>query len=400
MSFVSKLVCAKCDTKYRPSENQIMCARRDFGRLDIEYDYRRLGRFVRRADFGKGQNGIWRFSNLLPVKERFAVSLGEGGTRLLKARRLADRIGLSKTYLKDETRNPTGSFKDRAMAVGVSKAVELGVKTVVTASSGNAAASLAAYSAKAGLSCYAFVLESASAGKIAQLTLHGATVIKVRGIEKGEDPTVHAMLRAVETQGWYPCPSFGPFNPYQVEGPKTIAYEIVQQMDWKVPDWVIVPTGSACLLTGLWKGVRDLLELNWIQEPPKLAPVQPEGNSPLIKALKKNLPFEELKPERSPKTIAQGLSDPYPWDGDAALEAVRKSMGEGVSVGDGEIVTAVKELARNEGVFAEPSGAVGVAGLTKLLSEGLVDRNESAVILVTGSGLKDVSTTVPRERVE
>lgn len=392
MAFVSRLVCSTCGTEYDPSSNPLMCRRRDFGRLDIVYDYHRVRRFLSRKKLSGRENGIWRFAELLPAKKSFAVKLGEGGTRLLKAQRLAEKMKLTNLYLKDETRNPTGSFKDRAMAVGIAKAREIGVDTVVTASSGNAAASLAAYSAKAKLKCYAFVLASASAGKLAQLMLYGASVIKVRGVERGEDPTVKMMLKAVESEDWYPCPSFGPFNPYQVEGPKTISYEIAEQLEWKSPDWILVPTGSSCLLTGVWRGIKDLTELDWIQTSPRLVPVQPHGNSPLVKAIKSNLPFSMIKAEKHPKTIATGLSDPFPWDGDAGLEAVKQTRGTGVSVSDSEILAAVKDLAKNEGIFAEPSGAAALAGLKKLLDDGLIRKGESVVVLITGSGLKDAQT--------
>lgn len=390
MIFALKLVCSRCGREYSVEENPLMCESGDLGRLDIFYDYEavkeRLGKRVLEERRG---GGIWRYWELLPVDPQYRIGLEEGGTPLIKADRLAEEIGLRNLYLKDETRNPTASFKDRAMAIGVAKAVEIGEKILVTASSGNAAAALSAYSAKAGLKTVALVLPDAGAGKIAQLLLYGAKVFRVKRVEEGVDPTVKLMLEAHRELGWYPCPSFGPFNPYQVEGPKTMFYEIVEQLGWSLPDFLLVPTGSGCLMTGLWKGCRDFIELGFIDGCPRFVVVQPEGNQPLVKAIHEGKNFEEIEPTPHPSSVASGLLDPYPWDGDGAMEAVAKSGGAGVAVSDEEIMWAVKALAKLEGIFAEPSGAAGLAGLRKLLQEGFIDRGDTAVVLVTGSGLKE-----------
>jgi threonine synthase len=367
-----------------------MCRRRDLGRLDVIYDYdavsERLGRKVLR---GRGITDIWRYEELLPVSSSFAVRLGEGGTPLIHSRRLGQRLGMKNLFLKDDTRNPTASFKDRAMAVGSAKAVQLKKKDVAIASSGNAAASLAAYSAGAGMRCHAFVPPDAAAGKTAQLLLYGASIVRCAQEKEGEDATVQAMLAAVERFGYYPCPSFGPFNPYQVEGPKTVAYELFEQREWEGLDFVLVPTGSGCLLTGIWKGLQDLKELDLIRSYPGIVAVQPSGNQTLVRGIQKGMDIEELVPEPYPKSVAGGLLDPYPWDGDAAIEGVRRTSGAGVSVSDREILQAVRELAAYEGIFAEPSGAAGLAGLKRLLSKGTITRADRVAILVTGSGLKE-----------
>ena len=390
MSFVERLVCSKCGTKYEPSENPVMCRNRDLGRLDVVYDYDRVaGSFDRKALASRKSRDIWRYEELLPVSAEFAVRLGEGGTPQVRARRLGEKLGLESLSLKDDTRNPTASFKDRAMAVGSAKAVQLKKRDVAIASSGNAGASLAAYSAAAGMKCHAFVPPEAAAGKIAQLLLYGAAITRCRQVKEGEDATVQAMLEAVEKFGYYPCPSFGPFNPYQVEGPKTMVYELYEQRDWGAVDVLLVPTGSGCLLTGIWKGLQDLKRLDLIKTYPRLVAVQPTGNRALVEAMQKGTPLDELTPEPYPESVAGGLLDPYPWDGDAALMGVRKTGGAGVSVNDREILRSVRELAAYEGVFAEPSGAAGLAGLEKLLSEGGIGRDEEVVVLVTGSGLKE-----------
>ena len=368
----------------------MMCRKKDLGRLDVVYDYDRVSeRFDRRGLASRNSRDIWRYEELLPVSSGYAVKLGEGGTPLIHAHRLGEKLGMKHLYLKDDTRNPTASFKDRAMAVGSAKAVELKKDDVAIASSGNAAASLAAYSAVAGMKCHAFVPPDASAGKIAQLLLYGASITRCEQVKEGEDATVQAMLAAVDSFGYYPCPSFGPFNPYQVEGPKTIMYELYEQMAWETLDAVLVPTGSGCLLTGIWKGLRDLRELDLIKAFPRIIAVQPAGNQALVKAIQRGTPFEDIIPQPYPASVAGGLLDPYPWDGDSAMTGVSKTHGTGVSVGDRDIIRSVRELAANEGIFAEPSGAVGLAGLEKLLSNDGVGKDERAVILVTGSGLKE-----------
>jgi threonine synthase len=360
------------------------------GRLDISYDYAKVKESLTKGSLGVRPRDVWRWAELLPAEERFAARLGEGGTPLLRASRLGELIGIPNLFLKDETRNPTGSFKDRAMAVSVAKAVEKKAKTLTTASSGNAAAALSAYAARAGLEVVAFVLDTASDAKVAQLVLYGARVIKVRGIERGEDPTVAMMREAVKRWGWYPSPSFGPFNPYQVEGPKTISFELAEDFAWKGYDWLLAPTGSSCLLAGLWKGARDLREVGMAERYPRLVPVQPTGNSALVRAIKAGIPASKVVAEPHPHTIASGLEDPYPWDADCAMEGVAKTGGQGETADDSEILDAVRDLARCEGIFAEPSGAAALAGAKKLREGGAIDRSDTVVVLVTGSGLKDV----------
>jgi threonine synthase len=367
-----------------------MCRKKDLGRLDVIYDYDAVSSKLTRSTLeSRKEKDIWRYEELLPAKPKLAVRLGEGGTPLIHAKRLGEKLGMKNLLLKDETRNPTASFKDRAMAVGIAKAVEMGKQDVVTASSGNAAASLAAYAAAAGIRCHAFVPEDAAIGKIAQLLLYGATTVRCKQEKEGEDATVQAMLKAVDESGYYPCPSFGPFNPYQVEGPKTIPFELYEQHDWEDIEMILVPTGSGCLLTGVWKGLQDLKGIGLTQSYPRLVAVQPTGNRALVGAMREHLKFDEVVPEAYPESVASGLLDPFPWDGDAALSGVQTTGGGGVAVEDAAIMQAVKELAAYEGLFAEPSGAAAVAGLRKLLEEGGVRENDTVVALVTGSGLKE-----------
>jgi threonine synthase len=367
-----------------------MCPKNDDGRLDIFYDYETMAKKISKRTFVQRPSTMWKYFELLPVeKERNIISLEAGGTPLIKSRNLAKKIDLKNLYIKDETVNPTGSFKDRSMTVGVSKAVEFGIQTTATASSGNAAAALAAHSAKAELQCYAFVLEFASEAKLAQIRLFGTHVMRVSAVEKGKDPTVQMLKKVVEKYGWYPCPSFGPFNPYQVEGPKTMSYEIVEQLNWRSPDWVLVPTGSGCLLTGIWKGFKDFQQLDFINSLPKLAAIQPGGCAPLVRAYERNDNPLQIEPWDHPVTIAGGLTDVYPWDGDAALLALKEKDGIAEKVSDSEILEAQRLLASTEGIFAEPTGVAALAGLIKLLKNDIVKHDDSVVLLVTGHGLKD-----------
>jgi threonine synthase len=374
-----------------------MCPSKDDGRLDIYYDYTTLAEKVTKKTLGGRLSGVWKYRELLPIQDkRSIVTLSEGGTPLIKAVSLAKKIGLRNLFLKDETRNPTGSFKDRSMTVGASKALEFDARVVAIASSGNAAASLAAYSAKAGLKCYAFVLESAPIAKIAQIRLYGAEVVKAKEIEKGVDPTVQMLRMVVERYGWYPCPSFGPFNPYQVEGSKSLSFEITEQLNWNTPDWVVIPVGSACLFTGVWKGFRDYRNLGLIDTIPKLAAVQATGCAPLVRAFRQGKDLFEIEPWEHPDTVAGGLADVYPWDGDAALSALKDTGGSATAVSDQAILEAQQLLASTEGIFAEPSGVTSLAGLIGLVDEGVVDADERVVVLITGSGLKDPQVVVRR----
>ncbi|MEW6222845.1 MAG: threonine synthase [Candidatus Hadarchaeota archaeon] len=384
------LRCLRCGHEHLPKKGLYTCERCG-GKIEVVYNYAKVS--LTRGRLSKG-SGIWKYSELLPLSNRKnVVSLGEGGTPLLEARNLAGVLGIKHLYLKDETRNPTSSFKDRMMSVGVSKAAEFGAEAVVTASSGNAAVSLAAYAAKAGIKCYAFVPAHAPESKMAQLSMHGARVVKVAGMKKG-DPTYTMMLESWKKFGWHPIPSAGAFNPYHWEGIKTMSYEVCEGLGWKVPDWVVVPTGAGTLLSGSAKGYFEFDQLGLVKGVPRMVCVQAKGSAPIVKAVAENIPPEKIETWVNPKTIAGGLIDPYPWDADTAIPAIKRSGGAAVAVSDEEILEAEKMLARREGIFAEPSGAAGVAGLRTLLDEGTIDQSDVVVVEVTGGGLKDVKVAL------
>lgn len=334
----------------------------------------------------KDYPGIWAYVDLLPVAAHaHIVSLGEGNTPLTENKNVGKDMELERLFFKNESLNPTWSFKDRCMSVGVSVVKEYNKSTVVTASSGNAAVSLAAYSAAAQLECCAFVQDTISPAKLNQLTAYGAHVSIVERREKG-DPTVLAMEKMVKTHEMVPVPSFGSYNPYQQEGAKTISYEVCSQL-CEVPNWVIVPVGSGSLLCGVWKGFKEFLEAGVIQEVPKLLGVQAEGCSPVVDAFVEK---RKVKMCENPHTVASGLIDPYPWDGDAALEAVTESNGYCVTVADEEILQAQAFLASKEGIFGGPTGVVSVAGVRKAVVGDIIRGDELIVCLVTESGLKEI----------
>lgn len=376
--------------EYAANSAAVYCAKRDDGRLDLSYDYDAILDNLNKDLLASRKPGVWKYRELLPLDDtKNIVTLGEGGTPLLRAQRLGRSLNLQSLWLLDDTRNPTGSFKDRPMTVGVSKAVELGYSTLASASSGNAAASLAAYSTKAGLRCVTFVPDLADAGKLAQLTTYGAFVVKVRGLESGEDPTVRLLKASCDRYDWYPCPSFGSLNAYQVEGAKTMAYEVAEQLGWSSPDAVYVPVGAGSALTGNWKGFVDLKELDFVKQLPTMIAVQSTGCAPVVRAFEQGVDPLKIPAWEKPDSVATGLMDPFPWDGDYALRALNESNGKTVAVTNEEILDAQKLLAKTEGIFAEPSGVVSLAGLIKRASSGEIERSATIVVEITGNGLKD-----------
>jgi threonine synthase len=238
------------------------------------------------------------------------------------------------------------------------------------------------------LRCVTFVPEMASSGKLAQLMMYGARVVKVRGLESGEDPTVKILKAVCDRHEWYPCPSFGPLNPYQAEGPKTMSYEIVEGLSWQVPDWVFVPVGAGGALNGNWRGYLDLQNLGFTKSTPRMVAVQSTGCAPVVRAYEQGTNPMDIVSWESPNSVATGLMDPFPWDGDGALVAIRNSRGAAIAVSNEEILSAQRLLAKLEGIFAEPSGVTSLAGLIKQVNIG-ISRDDCVVVEITGSGLKD-----------
>jgi threonine synthase len=333
---------------------------------------------------------IWKYQSLLPVEDsEHMVTLFEGGTPLIKGSHLSKNTGYENLFFKDESRNPSGAFKDRPMAVGVSKAKEFGRDIVVTASSGNAAASLATYAAKAGLKSYIFIPESTPPGKVTQAFVNGGIIIKVRGSYSNAYSI--AKMAAREFHWMNITTTF--LNPYSVEGDKTIAYELYHQLDRNVPDWILVPTGAGPLVFGIYKGFMELNKLGLAGKKPRMAAVQAEGCAPIVRAFKSGVKVEAWG---APGTVASAIADPlkgYEQDGELVLEIVRDSDGTVEAVSEDEILGAVFDLAKKEGIYSEPGAAVSYAGFKKLAGKNIIKEKQTAVCIITGHGLKDPGGT-------
>jgi len=374
------LLCEDCGKRY-PADKAVYKCQSCSGRLEIEYDYSKIRNVVNRGLFrDRTQRDMWRYRELLPVDPRSMVSLGEGGTPLIETDRLARKLGMSRLLLKLEYACPTGSFKDRGSSLLLSKAREVGANTVAIDSSGNAAASLAAYSARAGVSCYVFTPSYASAGKLIQAIAYRAKVVKVDGTRR---ETFEIAKTAIEKYGWYYC-GFQ-VNPFASEGSKTIGYEICEQSRWETPDVLVFPVGSGSGLVGCWKGLKEAKELGLVERLPSMVCVQPEGCSPISSAFNEN---REIIAVERPKTIAEGLMIAQPLKGGSVLRALEESRGFAEAPSDEEIMDAAKLLAEFEGIFVEPSAAASVAGMIKLIDVGKLHRDQSIVCVLTGIGLK------------
>jgi threonine synthase len=328
--------------------------------------------------------GVWRYEALLPFDEGVEkVTLNEGGTALHTSKRLFQELNLSYLGFKNEGLNPTASFKDRGMTVATTKAKAIGAKVIACASTGNTAASCAAYAARAGLISAVVVPEGQIAfGKLAQSVAHGAKVVKVEG--NFDDALKTLLDLCSHNQNVYLVNSV---NPYRIEGQKTVGFEIWEQLGHRFPDWISIPVGNAGNISALWKGIKELQRLGLIKKPPKLLGVQAEGASPIADAFESD--SDEIIPLEEPKTIATAIKIGRPASWRRALKAARESGGLILKVSDEEILNAQRSLARKEGIFVEPASASSIAGLKKALTEGMVAKGSTAVAILTGHGLKD-----------
>jgi threonine synthase len=385
---ILSLKCLVCGKQYRPDEIDYVCPDHgDEGVLDVQYDYDFIGRQITRETLLRTDDfTIWRYKPMLPVHPDDEVPpLSVGWTPLYPAPRLASELRLKTVWVKDDGLQPTASFKDRASAVAVVKAVEKGAKIITTASTGNAAAALSGLCASVGQSNVIFVPQSAPQAKIAQLLVFGSRVILVKGTY---DDAFELCLQASKEYGWYNRNTG--YNPYMCEGKKTAAYEICEQLDWDAPDRIFVSVGDGCIIGGLHKGLKDLMALGWIDRMPKLMGIQADGSNYLYEAWKNN---EDIltKPPIEAQTVADSISAGLPRDRIKALTAVKETGGAYISISDDDILRAIPELAHGAGVFAEPAGAAAYAGLVTAVDQQLVSGDEKIVVLNTGNGLKDVS---------
>ena len=377
--------CVKCGREYEAVPNLTTCE--CGGILDIVYDYDYIKRnFTKEKLAVRQEHSMWRYRELLPVEETTEIPpLRVGWSPLYQADRLARELGIAKLWVKDDGLNPTASLKDRASSMAVAKAREAGATVIACSSTGNAASSLAGNAAAAGLKTYIFVPSRAPKGKVAQLMTFGATVISVQG---SYEETFNLSKAAIDRWGWYNRNAA--INPYLSEGKKTVSLEIMEQLNWEVPDYIAISVGDGCTIAGLWKGLKDLYAIGFIDHLPRLISVQAEGCCPLNRAIANNEPWHPMEENTLADSIAVGV----PRNADKALMAIRESNGLVVNVSDAEIMAAQKLLGRTCGVFGEPAGVTGTAGLKKLCEQGKIPADAKVVSVVTGNGLKDVANAI------
>ena len=390
-NFALFLECCKCGREFSVDSFAFRCLNCNEP-LEVVYDYDFLKSAISKEVLAKRQWSLWRYWELLPAKaQRNIVTLGEGGTPLIRSTRLSRALSVEELYFKDEGRNPTGSFKDRGSSVGVSKALEVGAGIVGCASTGNMAASLSAYAAKAGLKCVILIPHGTPVGKVLQTLYYEPITLAV------DLPYPELYRMSFEMAKEFNVYLVHSDSPMRVEGQKTVAFEICEQLDWRAPDIVVVPTSSGGNFSAIWKGFKEFYELDLIDKLPRMVCVQSEGCAPIVEAFKNR---SELKPWPKPQTIAHSISNPNPIlaSGRRVLKILDECEGLAIAVSDEEILEAQKQLAVMEGLFVEPASAATVAGLKKLVEESVIDRDEKVVCVLTGLGLKD--TEVVKSRVK
>ena len=377
-----RLVCVHCGEEYAPDEIIYNC-RRCGHLLAVQYDLDNIS--VSRSEWDKRPLSVWRYREILPVTID-PVTLYEGGTPLYHLKAIGKELGLPELYAKHEGMNPSGSFKDRGMTVGVSMALQLKKTHVACASTGNTSASLAVYAAKAGIPAVVLLPAGKVAlGKVAQALMHGANVISVRGNFDKALEMVHDLCLS---HGLYLLNSV---NPYRLEGQKTIGFEAIDQLGG-VPDRIVLPVGNAGNISAVHKGLNELIELGFIDHLPMMTGIQAAGSAPIVDAIQNNLP--EVVPEKNPETVATAIRIGAPVNAEKALTAIRKTGGTAIAVTDAEILKMQRDLARMEGIGVEPASAASVAGVRRLVEDGIIDRNERIVCVVTGQLLKDPETVI------
>ena len=383
MDFVTGLRCRECARPY-PAEALHVCDY-CFGPLEVVYDYEAVRRAVSRSSIAAGPPTIWRYAPLLPVADAAPIDLGAGWTPLVRAERLAAELGLGELWIKNDTVNPTGSFKDRVVSVALTKARQLGFKVAACASTGNLANSVAAHAARAGMVSVVFIPHDLELAKVVTTAVYGGHVVAVEG-------TYDDVNRlCAELTSDHPAWAFVNVNirTYYAEGSKTLAFEVAEQLGWQAPDHVVVPVASGSQLVKVARGFAELHEVGLLDEAPsvRVSGAQAAGCSPVATAFAEGT--DAIRPVK-PDTIAKSLAIGNPADGWYALQTVRRSGGALAAVTDDEIRDGIRLLARTEGIFAETAGGVTIATLAKLAAAGVVRRDERVVAYVTGHGLKTI----------
>ena len=377
--------CVKCGKEYPATPDVTTC--KCGGILDIVYDYDYIkSRLTKEKLAARKDMTMWRYRELLPIEEETEnTPLRVGNTPLYEEPRLAEMLGLGHLYVKDDGLNPTSSLKDRASAMAVAKAKEAGKDIIACSSTGNAASSLAGNAAAAGMKTYIFVPSRAPKGKVAQLLTFGATVVSVQG---NYEETFELSSKAIDRWGWYNRNAA--VNPYLSEGKKTVSLEICEQLQWKAPDYIAVAVGDGCTIGGVWKGLKDLYAIGFIDKLPRLISCQAEGCCPLNRAIEEKAPWHPMEENTLADSIAVGV----PRNPDKALQAIEESNGLVVNVSDAEIMAAQKLLGSVCGLFGEPAGVTGTAGVKKLCEMGVLGKDDTVVTMISGNGLKDVENAI------
>ena len=377
--------CVKCGKEYPATPDVTTCE--CGGILDIVYDYDYIKSHLTKEKLAARKDmTMWRYRELLPIEEETEnTPLRVGNTPLYEEPRLAEMLGLGHLYVKDDGLNPTSSLKDRASAMAVAKAKEAGKDIIACSSTGNAASSLAGNAAAAGMKTYIFVPSRAPKGKVAQLLTFGATVVSVQG---NYEETFELSSKAIDRWGWYNRNAA--VNPYLSEGKKTVSLEICEQLQWKAPDYIAVAVGDGCTIGGVWKGLKDLYAIGFIDKLPRLISCQAEGCCPLNRAIEEKAPWHPMEENTLADSIAVGV----PRNPDKALQAIEESNGLVVNVSDAEIMAAQKLLGSVCGLFGEPAGVTGTAGVKKLCEMGVLGKDDTVVTMISGNGLKDVENAI------
>lgn len=376
---IKYLLCRNCSTEFR-ADLKYVCDE-CFNPLDVIYDFDKI-RLTKDIIKNREKN-LWRYFELLPLRNKNnIVDIGAGYTPLHKADKLAKKLGLNNLFIKNDTVNPSFSFKDRPAGVAVSKSIELGLEAVGSPSTGNLASATAAHAARAGIPCYIFIPHDIEQAKILQVQAYGANIIPINGTYDDAN-----RLAAYAGDKY----NIGIVNinlrTYYVEGSKTLAFEVCEQLGWNAPDHVIVPTGSGAMLCAIDRGLREFEKIDLItNNNTKITSAQPEGCSPIVDAIKNKT--NVIQPVKKPNTLAKSLAIGEPGDGIFAVKTVNNSGGYGEKANDEEIRESIRLLASTEGIFAEPGGAISIAVLLKLVRDGRIDANEKVVCYVTGNGLK------------
>jgi len=383
---VRNLECSLCHREYEARRVHNVCT--ECGKpLLVRYDLKRIAKVLTRQTLYARRSDLWRYREVLPVRrEDNIMSLGEGWTPLHHAKNLGGALGMTALYVKDESVNPTQSFKARGMSVAVSMARELGLKKLAAPSAGNAAGALAAYCAYAGLESYIFMPRDTPRANVIECEVAGAHVTLMDGLITDCGAEV---ARRKEAEGWFDVSTLK--EPYRVEGKKTLGYELAEQLSWTLPDVIVYPTGGGTGLVGMWKAFDEMQELGWIDSKrPRMVSVQAAGCAPIVRAFEKGERFAAEFPDAA--TVASGLRVPKAIGDFLILDAIRESEGMAIAVTDEELVAGAREIARKEGIFAAPEGGACLPALRKLLDKGRVKVDERVVLFNTGSGIKYLDT--------